>query len=171
MAASVLIFILGAIVTLTFVIEISRMLISSSQVENGVDLAASGWVHKYGKELKEKTKTEYDKAKVEATLEVKALEAAGLVLTPDEEKEMINLKIKAIMLTKISTIKSAAKSACTSKIHEIISQNMLIFVSGECTETMVTVTGKTKYTPILGELHIGPSEMIRTIKKQIVITN
>ena len=49
--------------------------------------------------------------------------------------------------------------------------NMLIFVSGECTETMVTVTGKTKYTPILGELHIGPTEMIRTIKKQIVITN
>lgn len=169
MAASVLILIIGIIVILSFVIEIGRLLHASAQAENGVDMAAKAGVYKYGKVLQDKTKEEYSIAFAEATIEVQELEANGLVLTPEDEKQMIKDKTKTKMTAKASGIKSQARSACAAKLQEIISLNKLIYISGACTDSEASVTAKSQYNPVMPDLHLNNSEMTRSSTEQIII--
>lgn len=168
-AASTLLFIVGAVVILAFVIETGRMLISNSQVTNGTDLAASAGVFKYGKELKKQTDNEYQTAYNLSKIEVDA-EFGLSGLSREEIEILIKQKTKEKMVLKIPYIKSAARRSCIDKVKEIISQNKLQYVSGQCTDTMVTVTAKLLFSPVMSELSLHSSEMIRTVKKGIVLS-
>jgi hypothetical protein len=168
-AASTLLFIFGAVVILAFVIETGRMLITNSQVTNGTDLAASAGVFKYGKELKKQTANEYQIAYNVSKIEVET-EFGVSGLSQEEIEALVKQKTKEKMVIKIPSIKSAARSACLDKVKDIINENKLRFVSGQCTDTEVLVTAKLLFSPVMSELPQDASEMTRTAKKGIVLS-
>lgn len=167
-SATILLLVVASLTVLTFVVEVGRMIITSSQAENGVDLAANGGIYKYGKELKEKTKEEYSKAYSESVAEVDE-DPETAVLTPEEREEKIKQKTKDKLEGKAADIKKQARSSCNSKIKEIATENSIIFLNGECTDSEVAVTGKKAYLPALPGLKIGSIDMVRNVKRQIVI--
>lgn len=168
-AASTLIILLGVIVILSFVVEVGRMLNTSAQVENGVDLASSAGVYKYSQVLQKKTKEAYEISYALSKIEVEA-EFGESGLTPEEMELLIKAKTKEKMLLKVGMIKAESRNSCEQKIREIIISNKLIFVSGACSDSEVKVKAKQNYSPIVGGgINLAGAIMERDSTKKIII--
>lgn len=169
-APVMLIFILGTISLLIFVVEFGRVIETRSRLNNGVELAVSAGAHAYGKELKKRLDEAYKDAKHDAEDTVQDKIDAGEV-DPAEKDQAIKAEIQKIMKKQADKLKQAARDACRTEVEAILVQHELTGVGITCSDTEVEVTATNQYEQqVMGVVQFPSKEFRESSTEDIKIT-
>lgn len=155
-------FIIGIVVTMTFVLEIGRMIATDATAENAVDLAVRAGVYAYGETFEEEMKKAYKKSEEEVDEELAAL---GVTLPEDEYKAEVKKKLKE----KVPAIKQKSASTCKDTSKQILEANKATLISVACNEERVIVTGKVRYQSVFSETQLGSGDLERSRTQKIQV--